>query len=657
MTGPIYNFPTDALQIPGLVQGGLTIIIVASTLEARNYARFLGKKGLRARYVDGSLIHPLEHTDDMQYSDLDVLLFNASNSHQKVSTFLVSLRRPIAVLAIESAERASKLVRRHERFYLGWAQLRKLLRPRSLVCSTHIHSAEVVDEMQQIYELSKSSTIMVKDKLLSNLSIDAITLPRNHDKFGTILRLLEKRSGVTVILTATQMNAEDIAKKLKAEGYDAKALCLPYESTRGATRQELVAALSEASNEVLCVPKSIAIHLHLSNVRQIIWHSLAYSPQQFHAINKTTSQDGAAGHCTVLLSEQEIFNAVDTTLARSPSLNQMRLFMAEIFRGREVLQAGFSFVMEMMRARYLADLEHDDLDMLMHLFHDEGILCDRQTSYLHVNPGPRLQVSHQNLTHPMEFDLVRALEEAIGSRLDTRPGMLSIQLDALVESGLLQRKHERQDDPSGHGPKIFNVIKMDRDFSKREADDIIQKFSARMRAQTIGRINSRRQYFELFTTKGCFVASLAKAIHLDVPSEWKACGQCLFCVTHKPITVTPFSQIEKPVDLQRLDPIIRSVPAQFAKDPRFLTRLALGKLGTRVRALGLQHNRKVFGSMRLNSFEVSALLFLFFSAVLEFHFVTTEYLGYYDLLLYACKALLKAFAKRLGIPDSKLHEY
>lgn len=600
----MYKFPTDALQVPGLVQGGLTIIILRSSLDALNYARLLNKMGIRALYVDGLLIHQLEHTDDRQCSELDVLLFHSSNSHEKMSTFLASLRRPIALLAIEAADRASRLSPRHSGHYIGWAPLGKLLRPRSFVCSTHVRSAEVVNDMHRIYELSKSSTTVVKENLLSNLSIDAVTLPRNHDKFSTVLRLLEKRSGPTVILTATQMNAEDVATKLQAEGYDAKAICLPKD--RGETRRRTVAELVDASNEILCVPKTMAIHLPLPKARQIIWHSLAYSPQQFNGINKVVCQDGEATLCTVLLSEQEIFNAIDITLAMSPSLHQMRLFMAEIFRGREVLEAGFSFVIETMRVRYLADLEDNDLATLMKLFHDEGIWVDRRTSYLHVDPGPRLQVAHQSLPHPMEFDLVKALEEAIGSRLDTRPGMLGLQLDAFLASGLLQNGHEKKEEFSvhGHGLKVFHVIVMERDFSRREADDIIQKFSARMSAQTIGRMNARRQYLELFTTKSCFVASLAKAIQIDVPSEWKACGQCLFCVTHKPVAVTPFSQIEKPVDLRRLNPIIYSVPAQFAKDPRFLARIALGKLSTRVKALGLYNNRKIFGSMRLNSFEV-----------------------------------------------------
>lgn len=584
------------------MQGGLTIIIVRAFLDGLNYAQLLNKMGLRALYVDFMHSEHLQHIDDMHCDEQDVLVFHGSNS--KMSTFIASLRRPIAVLAIESADRASRLSPRHERHYLGWARLRKLLRPRSLVCLTHVRTAEVLDDMHQIHGLSASSTTVVKDRVLPNLSIDAVTLPRNHDKFRTILHLLEKCPGRTVILTGTEMNAKVVATKLQAEGYDAKAICLP--TNRGESHRRAVEELVDASNEVLCVSKKTAIHLSLPRVRQIIWHSMAVSPQQFHLINKVICQNGAATLCTVLLSEQDIFNAIDTTLAMSPSLHHSRLFMAEIFRGREVLKAGFNFVIETRRIRYLADLDKDDLETLMKLLHDEGIWFDCHTAYLHVDPGPRLQVAHQSLTHPMEFDLVKALEEAIGCPLDTRLGKLDLQLDAFLASGLLQNASTNQKEHSveAHDQKVFKVIKMNRDFSQREADDIIQKFSARMRAQTIGRMNSRRQYLELFTTKRCIVASLAKAVQLELPSGRKNCGQCLFCVTHKAVAVTPLSQIEKPVDLRRLNRIIYSVPAKFAKDPRFLARIALAKLSLRVTALGLYNNRNIFGSMRLNRFEV-----------------------------------------------------
>lgn len=597
----------DALQVPGLVQGGLTIIIVRSSMGAMNYVRSLEKMGLRALFVDGPVIDQLEQTDNMKCNELDVLLFHSSSAHEKMYTFLANLQCPIAVLTIDSAERASRLSPKHyQKHYLGWARLHKRLRPRSLVCSTYVRSAEVLDDMHRIYDLSKSSSTIVKDRVLPNLSIDAVTLPRNHDKFATILRLLEKRSGTALILTGTELNAKTIAMKLQEEGYDAKEICLP--SDKGERRRTKIAELLDASHEILCVPKELAIHLPLPKVGQIIWQCLAFSPQQFQAINSIACQDGGASLCTVLLSEQEIFNSMDIALAMAPSLHQLRIIMAEIFRGREVLKAGSSFVIEKMRVSYLADVETADLATLLNMLHDEGILDLRQTAYLHADPGPRLlQAAHRKLIHPREFDMVKALEENTGAPLETRPGMLKPQLDAFAASGLVQRSHEIRNEVSGHGLKVFSVIHMTRDFSQKEADDFLQKVSAQMREQTAGRITSRRQYLELFTTKRCFVASLAEILQLEFPSERKACGQCFFCVMHKPVAVTPLSQIEKPIDLGRLNSIVHSVPAQFAKDPRFLARIAIGKMTTRIKTLGLHNNQHIFGSMRLNSFEVCTL--------------------------------------------------
>lgn len=582
------------------MQGGLTIIVVVSGLDGATYAYYLRKMGLRALFSDNLSIDVSQLAD---YRELDVLLIHAKGSYPKMTTLLNDSKLRIAVVAIDAADRASKLSPYYQHYYLEWLKTRPKLPKRvgSFIYSTHTTGDEVIKDMQRIYGLPPSSELVVRQSFWSNLSIDAIKLPRNHDKFSTILQLLERTSaGLTVILTATGKVAEAVATKLQREGYDARAITIPREKA-GKKSVEVFEEIVDASEPILCVEKGTARHLPHQDIRHVIWHCLAHSPHQFHVLNKIVGRDGVQSRCTALLSEQEIFNANNTSLAMSPSLHHIRLAIAEILRRHEGLKAGSISWVEMMRVRFLADLNDEDANDLLKFLCEQGIIEVCQSWHLQIQPGPRLENASKEASNSMGFDMVQALEEATNSRLDDDTVLFGKRVPEFVASGLFQTQREKK---LGSPLRIFKLIKLARDISQQEIDSLVQKFAARLHSHEDERVEARRKYLGLFTRNRCISTSLAEVAVSDVPPAHQACGHCLFCVTHKPVAITPLSQIEKPVDLNRLNTVIRAVPEDSAKDPRLLTRVALGMLSTRVKELSLQEQTDVFGRMRLNGFEV-----------------------------------------------------
>ncbi|KAJ4388071.1 hypothetical protein N0V93_008676 [Gnomoniopsis smithogilvyi] len=608
--------------IPGLVQGGLTILIVTSSLVATNLANSWRNMGIRAAQLDLKTyqsLQSMEGEDILQCNELDVLLLNATYSCPKIIRLLSNPRPRVAVLAIDEADRASKLSYSHGRFFAEWLDLRKVLKPRSFVCATFSRRAEIIDDIQRIFKLPASSRIAIRRTLRSNLAINVITLQRNHDKFATLLDLLEKHPGPTVIVTATIANTKVITAKLRGHGFDAKAVAFDKNTPR---RELIDPELFNASSPILCVDKANAKHIYQPNIRHVIWHCLAASPLQFHNVNDIAGRDGATSRCTVLLSEQEIFNGYGVNVAITASLQHMRRFIANIYHGREEFKAGHTFLVEISRLRLLSDLTKDEFLATMDFLRDEKVLHVQRSWQTWIALASRLEPDYmEEGSHPAEFDILNAVEETTGSRLNERSSPFEAQIDAFIASGLLRTvvaSTQKSDN------RVFYVIRPEKDanVSPSDIESLAKKCTAMLRSRGDERVAARRQYINLFTTKRCFLASLAQAVDFDMPPGWKYCGRCLFCVTHKPAVISPLSQIEKPVDMKRLDAVIRAVPAKYANDPRFLTRVALGVLSTRVLAFELDQNHRIFGSMRRNRFE----------------------------------DVLQAFAKRVGIPKSQWHE-
>lgn len=580
--------------------------------------------GFRAFYVDHSFL-PSGDSRVLRCSEFDVLIVHVAYPYQAMKRLLADLNSPVALMAIDEvdpfaspgpmryAKRTSSLP--------DLMRLRKDLEPRSLMCTAILPSADFGKQMRRDYALPASAHIIVDRGIPKNLSIDAITVRRNHDKYPTLLTLLEKHPGLTVIVTGTDAVASRTAAKLQADGFDAKAIVFD----RPAGRSESVdPELFFSPNPILCVERQNLKHLYHQNVRHVIWLCLAISPAQFRTCNDIAGRDGVPSRCTVLLSEQEIFSKHNAILAATPSASQVRRFITNLFNGNEQLKAGSTFLVEVSRLRLISDWPSDNLALIEFLA-GEKMLAPLENLQFPIAFGPRLAPAYERAPHPLEVNVLQALEEITGShleekhgtygekliqafeesadvRLDKQFGSVRDHFDALLASGRL-RRHPHRHRWTFHAFRLLRDAKL----SQRELDNLVQKFVAKLHLAQTARIALRHQYLDLFTTKRCILASLAKAVDVDMPPGWKNCGRCLFCVTHKPAVLAPLSQTEMRVDPQRLDAIIRSVPARYATDPRVLARIGLGVRSSQVVSFGWDRGSYIFGSMQKYSFEVCIL--------------------------------------------------
>lgn len=306
-------------------------------------------------------------------------------------------------------------------------------------------------------------------------------------------------------------------------------------------------------------------------------------------------------------------------LASTPSLCNIRSLIAEIFlgKGRE-LEVGRSFHLDISSQRIRYDLTTDDVSQFYRFLEEEGVLSevDRFDKALrYVKSVPRVCHSHDDIVVPGEVDIFRVLQH-FGIRHRDSP---VFDLKQCVLSGLLQCDEHRD---SVLSVRTFRLLR-DPQLSEIEIDGLVERYGAHLRATDRFRAKHHRAVLDIFTKNQCFMATLVQGLGLweQMPPGWSKCGQCLYCVTHKAAKLPSLSRQERGVDPAKLQAVIRAVPKRYAQDVRFLTRVALGVRSFRIQALisaGYylgSRNDKVFGSMRLNSFEVCHCFFHLLHAV------------------------------------------
>lgn len=107
----------------------------------------------------------------------------------------------------------------------------------------------------------------------------------------------------------------------------------------------------------------------------------------------------------------------------------------------------------------------------------------------------------------------------------------------------------------------------------------------------------------LITGTKCFARSLAEHFGDSLPGEQKECGQCTWCETHKPLTMT--KPPPRQFNMSLFESILAVIPER--DDPRFLARVAFGIPSPRVTTARLGRHR-IFGSMEDHDFDVSPLI-------------------------------------------------
>lgn len=178
--------------------------------------------------------------------------------------------RPLRTCVLEDANRLSKKSRHYqEGFTYTYKHILELYKPESMVCSMNAETTEAV--AHDVCRISNvlASSVSIRPRIPQlNLSLDAINVSRNHDKFALEMNLLEVHQGQTVILMPTESECHTMASKLRRENVDAVAVTL-YDRLQQ-NDYTGVADFWNTRNRVLCVCSNTAPFVMHRNIRHII---------------------------------------------------------------------------------------------------------------------------------------------------------------------------------------------------------------------------------------------------------------------------------------------------------------------------------------------------------------------------------------------------
>lgn len=252
-------------------------------VKARSRVETLRKLGIEAAYWPGisrtaAEMDQQKHIESLMASGkLDILYVRTpAVTKANFSRLLASSKRPLrlCVFRIESGNfgRSSAFTSYH----LATKAAMEKHNPETMVCVMgNRTNAQDTRGQCELYGIPQSSVSVLSPIPRLDIELDARNVSRSHDKFPLVLQLLEVNQGRTVLIPPSDKACRVMASKLRAEGFDAKAVTSDGLREDPSKAQEVF----NAPNRVLCATTPLAVQLKHNDIRHIIHVSFGSTAQ------------------------------------------------------------------------------------------------------------------------------------------------------------------------------------------------------------------------------------------------------------------------------------------------------------------------------------------------------------------------------------------
>lgn len=236
-------FPTGGgksltFQLPALIAGesakGLTIVISPLQSLMKDQVENLERKGITdAVYING-LLTPVERRDAIErvFNGKATLLYMAPEQLRSKTIEKALTCRSIARIVIDEAHCFSAWGQdfRIEYMYIAdfirrLMEIKGLQKPIPVSCFTATAKPKVISDIADYFQDNLGITLkrFTTDETRANLHYTVLYRTNNEDKYQTLRELLAENPSPSIVYVTRTKTAENIADKLRKDGFSAKA--------------------------------------------------------------------------------------------------------------------------------------------------------------------------------------------------------------------------------------------------------------------------------------------------------------------------------------------------------------------------------------------------------------------------------------------------
>ncbi|KAH9989891.1 ATP-dependent DNA helicase recQ [Xylariaceae sp. FL0662B] len=615
-------FPTGAgkslcYQIPGVafekidakhgdrahVGPGISIVVSPLIALMKDQVDALQRKGIPAACLDSTKTYEQQQQTSAAMREGKLRFLYCAPERLNNEGFVESMKYVpggIRLVAVDEAHCISEWGHSFRPDYLKVARFVQEIKAERVICLTATATPRVADDVAKAFKIEKSNVFRTSP-YRPNLQLLAESMKSKQDKYPRLFKFLTEHEGSTLVYVTLQKQAEMLASKLNAQGFDAAAFHAGLKTEEKTQIQDDFMA-----GKVLIVVATIAFGMGIdkADIRNILHFDLSGTVEEYSQQIGRAGRDGKTSHCMFYICPEDFYLRENFARGDLPSRKSLHGLLTDVF-GREVVDipGGKAIKLNQISLSREYDMRASPLSILLATLELRfGLIRAITPEYSSYQFEPKYEYDRSARNDKSQE------AKSIFENAEKVKKWYKIDANAVAKStGLLRADLIRKlNDFHDRGFIMLRASGVENRYkileklpsTREEIDAVVDKLYAEMEAREEDALRRTQQVANLITGDQCFALSLAEHFGMGLPAGKTKCGHCTHCLTGKPVKLPP--KPTPPVDIVGIQKILAACDVR--DDPRFLARVAFGIKSPRVTQLKLD-KKQIFGSLEDHDFK------------------------------------------------------
>ncbi len=312
-------------QVPGLVFGGVTLVVSPLIALMRDQVEGLRRRGCRAVAIDSTLPKALREKVLCEAAEGQVQFLYASPERLAIESFQEALRSlPIRLVAVDEAHCISQWGHDFRGAYLELGRLRRVVGEEvPWIALTATATARVQKDIIELLGLRDPQVI--RQPFYRPNFYYAVVYDVDKDK--RLFQSVKKLSGSGIVYVSSQRGAMQVAERLKAWGVSAAAY-------HAGMASQLRSAIQEAwiaeKVRIIVATSAFGMGIDKPNTRFVLHYDLAAEPEAYFQEVGRAGRDGELAYAVALYTPQDALDLERRIQEKYPSQAFLQAFYRQL---------------------------------------------------------------------------------------------------------------------------------------------------------------------------------------------------------------------------------------------------------------------------------------------------------------------------------------
>ncbi len=287
-------------QVPGLILGGITLVITPLVSLMKDQVHQLRMRGIPAYHFSAGMSAKEVRTIRERIAAERCRFLYVSPERLQSVRFVDELRNMnIKLIAVDEAHCISQWGYDFRPSYLMLGRLRQLLPDVSVLALTATATPDVTDDIRRQLQFRAGHNTFTGSFHRPNIHYIVRHAPLKMDE---VLHILQRTSGSSIIYARSRKRTRELSNFLNQEGLNATYYHAGLESEEKDNRQTL---WQEGKIRIICATNAFGMGINKPDVRVVIHYDIPPSLEEYYQEAGRAGRDGLLSYAVLLRSKRD----------------------------------------------------------------------------------------------------------------------------------------------------------------------------------------------------------------------------------------------------------------------------------------------------------------------------------------------------------------